>query len=128
MGAAYGFALGLVAGVLAAAVAGAVGAWLIVRSAILVRVDDSGLHVGRANLPPEAIGDVRALTAEQTTAALGARADANAFLAARGAYSPLSVAVAVADPRDPHPYWLISTRSPEALASAIMAIPGRPRP
>ena len=30
-------------------------------------------------------------------------------------------AVGVVDPRDPHPYWLVSTRRPDALASAVRA-------
>ena len=92
-------------------------AWLLV--AAIVRVDDRVLRVGRARLPLCYIGDVRALDADTTTAAMRTRADANAYLLVRPGYADTSVAVAVTDARDPHPYWLISARHPDELAAAI---------
>ena len=47
---------------------------------------------------------------------------ANADLASAvdsGSYGPV-VTIAVTDPDDPTPYWLVSTRAPESLAEAII--------
>ncbi|MPN07380.1 hypothetical protein SDC9_154650 [bioreactor metagenome] len=49
---------------------------------------------------------------------MGAGADVQAFLATRP-YIRRVVEVTLADPADPHPYWLISSRHPEELADAI---------
>lgn len=117
--AAYLVALGGWAGLAMATFTAAVGIFLVIRAAAIVRVDDRVLRVGRARLPLCFIGDVRTLDADTTTAALRTRADANAYLMVRRGYASTSVAVAVTDPLDPHPYWLISTRHPDDLAAAI---------
>lgn len=117
--AAYLVALGGWAGIAMAVVTAAIGVYLVLRAAAVVRVDDRVLRVGRARLPLCYIGDVRALDADTTTAAMRTRADANAYLLVRPGYADTSVAIAVTDTRDPHPYWLISTRHPDELAAAI---------
>ena len=48
----------------------------------------------------------------------GPRLDARAYLCLRG-WIPTGVRIALADPQDPTPYWLLSTRRPEALAAAL---------
>ncbi|MDX2025238.1 DUF3093 family protein, partial [Microcella sp.] len=52
--------------------------------------------------------------------ARGQRLDARAFLVLRPDI-PAVLRVAVTDPDDPTPYWLLSTRRPEELAAAIAA-------
>ncbi len=120
LGIAYLFALGTLAGIATFAVIFALGAWTLVRASTQVVVEPDGLRAGRALLPWRFVGDVRTLDTAQTAAARLERADANAFTLIRSSYSKQSVAVAVTDPRDPHPYWLITTRRPHALASAIV--------
>lgn len=117
--AAYLVALGGWAGIIMATVTAAIGIFLVLRAAAIVRVDERVFRVGRARLPLCYIGDVRALDADTTTAAMRTRADANAFMLVRPGYADTTVAVAVTDSRDPHPYWLVSTRHPEELAAAI---------
>ena len=45
--------------------------------------------------------------------------DARAYLCIRG-WIPTGIRVAVADPQDPTPYWLVSTRRPEELLTAFL--------
>ena len=122
LGAAYGFALGPIAGAVTAAAVCGIGCWITARRFVRVSVDDGSLRAGRASLPARYIGRVRALDQAATAQARGPGADANAYLVLRMGYAKSAVAVEVADPADPHSYWLISSRRPEALASAIMSM------
>lgn len=117
---AYGGALGAIAGWSCFAILAALSVWVVGRTAAVVSVDDRELRAGRARLPLAFVGRVRALDEEDAAIARGPGADADAYLLLRTSYSRRAVAVEVTDPRDPHPYWLISTRQPEQLVSAIM--------
>lgn len=100
-------------GVVALSVAG-----LLAYGRALVAVGPDGFSAGRATLPAWAIGEVSALDAATTRTARGRDADPRAYLLLR-AYAPCSVRVEVDDPDDPVPYWLVSTRHPERLATAL---------
>lgn len=100
--------------------------WLVVYGRALVAVGPDGFTAGRATLPAWAIGEVSALDASAARAARGRDADPRAYLLIRG-YVPCAVRVDVDDPDDPVPYWLISTRHPERLASALRAARDHPR-
>lgn len=120
LGAAYLVALGPVAGLIATAALMGLGAFWFSRLRAVVRVDDRVLRAGSARLPLAFVGRVRALDASESALARSSGADANAYLVLRVGYAKTSVAVEVTDPRDPHSYWLISTRHPDRLVSAIM--------
>lgn len=81
-------------------------------------VDEDGLRVGQSRLEPEYLGEVRPHSAAETRTRLGRAADRRALLVLRG-YIPTSIEVAIDDPADPHPYWLVSTRRPTELATAL---------
>jgi hypothetical protein len=116
---AYDVALGPGIAVLAGGLgAVACGAWLWTQGAVVVGAGRSGLVAGRAHLPADAIGTVEALDAAATTTARGAGADPHGFFLLKG-YVATSVRVWVDDRDDPVPYWLVSTRNPRALASAL---------
>jgi len=117
---AYFVALGPLAAAITFAVIAGFGVWLIWRSTVTLRIDDKVLRVGAARLPLRFAGRVRALDASEAQIVRGPGADAQAFHVLRVGYSPLAVAVEVTDPADPHPYWLISTRHPERVVSAMM--------
>lgn len=85
-----------------------------------VRVTSDGLHAGAASLAWDAVGEVIARDAAATAARLGPQADPRGWLLVRG-YVPTSVEIVLTDLDDPHPYWLVSTRHPDALAAAIEA-------
>ena len=85
-----------------------------------VAVDAEGFRAGRALLPYRYVGAVEPLDPDATRRILGVEADARAYLLVR-AYCGGSVRVAVDDPADPAPYWLVSTRNPTALATSLVA-------
>lgn len=119
---AYDVALSASVAVIAtAALALGCAAWLATQSSQLVAVDADGLTAGRASLPAWAIGDVEALDSQATALARGVQADPHAFFVLAG-YVKTSVRVQVDDPGDPVPYWLVSTRDPDALAAALVAV------
>jgi DUF3093 family protein len=101
--------------ILATAVAGAL-VWSY--GSVVVAAGPDGLHVGSAHLPAANVGGVEALDPPAFREWLGPKADARAWLRTRP-YVASGVRVAVADPSDPAPYWLVSSRHPEALAAAL---------
>jgi len=86
-----------------------------------VEVGDGWLRAGRARIAGEFLGDAEALDAAETRRVAGPGADARAYLLLRP-YLKRAVRVTVRDDRDPAPYWLVSTRHPEQLATAVTAI------
>ncbi|HET7901004.1 MAG TPA: DUF3093 domain-containing protein [Candidatus Nanopelagicales bacterium] len=115
---AYGFYLGDTAGLLTFAVSEALVAWWLVATAAVVVVDDRVLRAGRARLPLRYVGRIAPLDVAQSRDARGRLADPAAYLCTRGWISR-SVLVEVDDERDPHPYWLVSSRHGHALAQAL---------
>ncbi len=85
---------------------------------IVVQSGPDGLRVGSAHLPRAHIGSVEALEPRGFREQLGPQADARAWLRTRP-YIEAGVRVAVEDPSDPTPYWLVSSRRPEAVAAAL---------
>ena len=85
-----------------------------------VAVDGSTLRAGRAHVPLEHVGGVTALDADGVRRQAGVHADARAYLLLRP-YLKRGVRVDITDPADPTPYWLVSCRRPQALASALEA-------
>lgn len=80
---------------------------------------DKRLSVKRLRLPFEILGSTKVFeNAEEVRLQLGPGLDANAKLAIRGDIKKL-LKIEIVDPTDPTPYVLISTRNPEALASAL---------
>jgi hypothetical protein len=85
-----------------------------------VSVDGTTLRAGRAHIPLDQVGPVTALDADGVRRQAGVEADARAYLLLRP-YLKRGVRVDIADPADPTPYWLISSRRPDALVSALEA-------
>jgi hypothetical protein len=96
-------------------------AWLVSLSTFTLTVRPDGLRVGAAHLPVEAIGPVAVLDRDQLRRARGAGSDPRAYYPLRS-YVPTGVEVVVADAEDPVPFWLVSTRHPQQLASALGAV------
>lgn len=102
----------------AAVVVGTIVAAALLRTSPRVQVDPSGLRAGRARLPWAAVAEVAELDAAAMRVELGVGLDARAYLCIRG-WVKGGVKVSVADPDDPTPYWLVSSRSATALARAL---------
>lgn len=85
-----------------------------------IEVSGDYFIAGRFRIPLSAIGEVTALSEEESRFARGPGLNANARLMLRGDVSRL-VKIEIADPNDPTPYILISTRRGEQLVSALGA-------
>lgn len=90
-------------------------AWI---GSVRIGVVDGTLYAGDARIPVDLLGPVEPLDKEETRRVHGVEADARAFLVTRP-YVSRSVRVTIADPADPTPYWLISTRHPRRLTAAL---------
>jgi len=114
----------------------AVAAWVITAIAMAVlalglwaygapriAVDADSFRAGRAQIAAHHIGAVTPLDAGHTRRVAGVDADARAYLLLRP-YLKRAVQVEITDPADPAPYWLVSTRRPEELATALAALAG----
>lgn len=106
---------GLIAALLCA---GVIVAVLLPYGSLKVSVDDRALTVGASRIEWAWVGGAKALDAAEARHRLGRGADARAHLAVRP-YAPEAVEVTIADPADPHPYWLVSSRRATELADAI---------
>ncbi len=121
--AALAFSVGAVWGIAGAAVSLLVATWVFVRAGISIRIDSRAIRIGRAEIEHLYIGGCRPLDAEATRRRAGVEADARAHLVLRP-YIDTAVEIALVDPADPVPYWLVSSRRPEKLAAALTAAIG----
>ena len=112
------------AAVVAGAVVLVVGVVLAVRTSPVVAVSDGDLVAGRAHIPVSALGVPEALDRAGVRSALGPGSDARTYTCLRS-WVPGAVLVPVEDPADPTPAWLVSSRRPASLVSAIRAAQGR---
>ena len=83
-----------------------------------VAVEDGILRAGRAHIGLEHVGEVTPLDAEGVRRQAGVDADARAYLLLRP-YLKRGVRIDLTDPRDPTPYWLVSSRHPDRLAGSL---------
>lgn len=86
-----------------------------------VVVGEDWFRAGRARIEAAHVGTAEPLDAEETRRVAGRDADARAYLLLRP-YLKRSVKVQINDPADPAPYWLVSSRHPDALAGALNAL------
>jgi hypothetical protein len=98
--------------------AAAAGLWWLGRIRVAVRGGE--LWVDDAHLPVRYVADAIALDAAGRREILGPSADPLAFVVQRP-WVPGAVQVVLADPADPTPYWVVSSRDPDRLASALLA-------
>jgi len=87
---------------------------------IKVAVTDTEFLVDDARLPVSVIADVIALDAAGKREALGVGAHPMAFVVQRP-WIGGAVQVLLDDPADPTPFWVVSTRHPVELATALLA-------
>jgi hypothetical protein len=120
LGIAYGRAFGADLGTLVGIAATLVVAIGLVVNTPLIQIDELNFRVGRARLPLQYVGKIQKLDADHSRRARSVDADSNAHFQLRGGIKN-TVIVEVTDPQDPHPYWQISTRNPDALITALNA-------
>lgn len=118
---AYGAALGASAGWLVALGLGGLAVTLLWITAPVIAIDADGVHVARAHLPASAIGSAEPVTREDIARLRGPGGESRLFVALRPWSAPGGVLLHVADPQDPHPAWLFSSRHPTRVTQALAA-------
>lgn len=98
-------------------VGAAVVLWMVSLSTRII-VTDSSFVAGRAHIDRTHITAATAYDEEESFAQRGRLLDARAFLVLRP-WAKTVVRVEIADPADPTPYWLVTTRRPAQLAAAL---------
>ena len=84
------------------------------RSRLVISVEDSTLRAGRAKIGREYIKEVLLLDDSAMKHERGPGINPRAYLAIRF-WIKTGIKVVLDDPRDPTPYWLVSTRRGEAI-------------
>jgi len=83
-----------------------------------IAVRDGVLQAGNARIPVSQIGTTELLDADGLRQILGPGADARAYLVVRG-YIHRGVRIEIADPSDPTPYWVLTSRRPQQLLQSL---------
>lgn len=107
------------AGIITAAVLYAGIVTLLLVSAPKIEVTRGELIAGRARLPLSFAGEPLVFDGEEARQERGPVLDARAWLVIRG-WIPAVVKIPVTDPADPAPYWLVSSRRPHDMATAVL--------
>jgi hypothetical protein len=96
----------------------AVAGFLLAWGATTIEVADGTLRADKAELPLDKTSEVVALDEKQAALLRGPKADPAAHLMLRP-YLKRAVYIRLADPGSGVPYWLVATRHPAELATAI---------
>lgn len=91
---------------------------LLLFASPVVAVTATELIAGKARLPIGVIGSVESFSGDEARLERGQRLDARAWLLIRGWIDPI-VRIDLVDENDPTPYWIVSTRHPEAVQAAV---------
>nr|WP_047240358.1 DUF3093 domain-containing protein [Corynebacterium epidermidicanis] len=98
------------------------GLWQLSTTRLTVEVDPDGtrwLRVGTAQLPNTVVEKVLAVPESAKRNAMGRQLDPAAFVASKSWMKQMAMIV-LDDPEDPTPYWLVSTKDPEAVLAAFV--------
>lgn len=109
----------LTIGIIAALIVAAPLGWALwTYGSLTLDVTDGNLRIGRAQLGERYQGPAQALSAEGFRHAMGPGADARAFILIRP-YVKTGALIPVIDRSDATPYWLVSTRHPDAFVASL---------
>jgi hypothetical protein len=101
------------------AVAGAALLWLSRAEVRVIEADNTvEIWAGPAHLPAGVVARSTTVPRSAKSAALGRQLDPAAFVVHRAWVGPM-VLLVLDDPDDPTPYWLLSTRHPDRVLSAL---------
>lgn len=79
---------------------------------------DQTICVGKAKISAQYINKAFIVQPEMKSAALGRQSDPLAYIYHKGWVKPMILLI-LDDPQDPTPYWIFSTRRPEALRKQL---------
>ncbi len=100
---------------------GILSIWVVVmyfKTSLIIEVDENELRVGPARIEHAYIGEVIALTSAEMKSIRTRDADPSAYLAIRF-WSSKGLKITISDPRDPTPYWLITSNKPDDLVKTL---------
>lgn len=112
------FPVGIAYGLLALVVGMTLVVGALVMTTPTIEISEDQVRVGRARISHRDLGRAVAHRGAAAREQLGPGFDARSYQCIRGWIDPV-VTVEVTDPRDPTPYWLFSTRRPEAVLAAL---------
>lgn len=118
VGLAYGAPFTPMVGWVSGAVSAALFAALLLAFTPTIEVGGHELRAGRAHIDVDLVLPPQVLDREQAALLRGRDADSRAWMLLRG-WVPTAVRIDLDDPLDPTPYWYVSTRRPDDLATAI---------
>lgn len=93
---------------------------------IRIWIGDGDFHIDDAVLPLDVISEVEPLSGLALRDALSAQLHPVAFVIQRP-WVKSAVKITLDDPKDPTPYWIVSTRRPQALAQALRPVGAAPQ-
>lgn len=123
VGVAYGAALGTVPGLLMGAGLTVLAVALFWFSSPVVQVSGTQVSAGQATIPLHVVSEVVELDPDAMKLARDGRhehADARSFTIVRPWSGSTGVLLRLADPADPHPSWVVTTRRPRELHNALL--------
>jgi hypothetical protein len=88
----------------------------------VIRVREASLSVGVASIHRSLLGAVEVIPKEQIFQERGPKLEPAAFKVFQGTVKT-AVKIQIRDSEDPTPYWIVSTRKPVQLASALQSKP-----
>lgn len=112
------FPVSIFYGVLALVVGMALCVSALIATTPTIEITDDVVRVGRARISHEDLGRAVAHRGPAAREQLGPGFDARSYQCIRGWIDPV-MTVEISDPQDPTPYWLFSTRHPEAVLAAL---------
>ena len=83
-----------------------------------ISLDGKELRIDRAHIDVKYLGDVEILDSSAMRLLRTRDADPAAYLAIKF-WAPVGVKITVVDPRDPTPYWLITSKRGEEIAALL---------
>lgn len=86
----------------------------------VIQVGKTSLRVGRAKIPRSLLGKIEVIEKAQIFNERGPNLDPAAFKVFQGTVKT-ALKITVKDSNDPTPYWIISTRKPDQLATVLRA-------
>lgn len=92
--------------------------YLYLASSLTLKLDENKLSVGRANIDIKYLKDAKVLSRQDMLFYRGAGIDPRAYLAIRF-WIKGGLKIEIDDPRDPTPYWLISSKQSEEFVAKL---------
>ena len=93
--------------------------WASLSTPLRIEVSNENVRVGRAKIERDFISAVHVLDSRQMALTRGRDADPRCWMALRF-WVGTGVKIEINDPKDPTPYWLVSTKKAAAVATALM--------